>query len=63
MFIPFINWCMLYDTDIIFDRSEFKEMDVAVEDIVVEELLKRMLKKYKLLTIFLAIYFTRACSA
>lgn len=54
---------MLYDTDIIFDRSEFKEMDVAVEDIVVEELLKRMLKKYKLLTIFLAIYFTRACSA
>lgn len=40
---------MIYDTNAMFDKSEFEEMDLAFEYIFVEELLKRMLKKYKLM--------------
>lgn len=43
------DWCMIYDTNAMFDKSEFEERDLAFEDIFVEELLKRMLKKYKLM--------------
>lgn len=43
------DWCMIYDTNAMFDKSEFEEMDLTFEDIFVEELLKRMLKKYKLM--------------
>lgn len=43
------DWCMIYDTNSMFDKSEFEEMDLTFEDIFVEELLKRMLKKYKLM--------------
>ncbi|WP_157456637.1 hypothetical protein [Carnobacterium maltaromaticum] len=42
------DWCMIYDTNAMFDKSEFEEMDQAFEDIFVEELLKRMLKKFYL---------------
>lgn len=42
------DWCMIYDTNAMFDQSEFEEMDQAFEDIFVEELLKRMLKKFYL---------------
>lgn len=43
------DWCMIYDTNAMFDKSKFLEMDLAFEDIFVEELLKRMLKKYNLM--------------
>lgn len=43
------DWCMIYETNAMFDKSEFEEMNLAFEDIFVEELLKRMLKKYKVM--------------